>query len=364
MRIRQHRSQHETVEDLPVITESAVVTDISAMDRNRNDEVVTELRSTLDEHGTDAWRRDRPDTDEACEDWVEDQLDAVDHLDGGTPLTQYVSEDDQAATPGEKLTALQQRYLQPYPSLLRITVETDDPVEFAAGQYLSVRYQETTRVYSVASSPTRDELEFCVGRVPGGQMTSELAVDLEVDNTVTLRGPYGELLLEEPSSRDIVFLATGTGVAPLKSMIDYLFETGRDQYEDRPRDIWLFLGGAWMDTLPYREVFESSANQWDNFHFVPTGSRESYLTDWEGETAYVQYTLTKYLDDDALGEQNLPEEFVQYRDERPRYSIDARLDPSKMEVYACGLNAMVYSLVEAVEQLGVAPEHTQFEGFG
>ncbi|WP_348642980.1 FAD-binding oxidoreductase [Natronomonas gomsonensis] len=131
-------------------------------------------------------------------------------------------------------------------------------------------------MYSIASSPTHDELEFCVRRVPGGQMTSELAVDLEVGETVRLRGPYGELLLEEPSSRDVVFLATGTGVAPLKSMIDYLFETERDQYEGRPRDIWLFLGAAWGDTLPYREVFESYANRRDNFHFVPTVSRESH----------------------------------------------------------------------------------------
>lgn len=364
MRIRQHLSQHEAVDDLPMLTESAVVADISAMDQSRNDEILVELRSTLDKHGTGAWQKDRSSSDEACEDWIRDLLDPIDYLEGGTPLNQYLDEEQQAGLPGEKLAALQGRYLQPYPSLLRITVETDDPVEFVAGQYLSVRYQDTTRVYSIASSPTRDEVEFCIRRVPGGQMTSELAVDLEIGDTVTLRGPYGDLLLEEPSARDIVFLATGTGVAPFKSMIDYLFETGRDQYEGRPRDIWLFLGAAWRDTLPYREVFESYANQWDNFHFVPTVSRESYLTNWDGETAYVQYTLTKYLDDDALSGQPLPEEFERYRDERPRYSIDARLAPSQMEVYACGLNAMVYSLVQAVEQLGVAPEHTQFEGFG
>jgi ferredoxin-NADP reductase len=364
MRIRQHLSQHEAVEDLPLVTESAVVTDVTPMDRNRNDEVVTELRSTLDEHGTDAWRRDRPTTDEACEDWIGDQLDAVDHLEGGTPLTRYVSEDRQAGYLGGKLAALQARYLQPYPSLLRITVETDDPIEFAAGQYVSLRYQETTRVYSVASSPTRDDLELCVRRVPGGQMTSELAVDLDVGETVTLRGPYGELLLEEPSPRDLVFLATGTGVAPFKSMIDYLFETGRDRYEGEPRDVWLILGAAWRDTLPYYDEFRTCADRRENFHFVPTASRESYLADWDGETAYVQHTLTKYLDEDALGDRPLPEEFERYRDEPVQCPISARLRPSRMEVYACGLTAMVASLVEAVELLGVPPEYTQFERYG
>jgi len=364
MRIRQHLSQHEIAEELPLVTESAVVTDISALDRNRADEVVTELRATLDEHGTDVWQRHRPATDEACEDWIGQQLDKVDHLEGGTPLTQYLSENDQAESVGEKLAALQRRYLQPYPSLLRITVETDEPVEFAAGQYLSIRYQDTTRVYSIASSPTRDEPEFCVGRVPGGQMTSELAVDLEAGDTVTLRGPYGELLLDEPSSRDIVFLATGTGIAPLKSMIDYLFETGRDWYGDTVRDIWLILGGGWEDTLPYHETFKEYANERENFHYVPTVSRESYLSEWDGETAYVQYVLAKYLDDSVVDEQSLPTEFERYRNKPPRQSIDARLDPSQLEVYACGLTAMVSGLVEAAEQLGVPPEHTEFEGFG
>lgn len=364
MRIRQHLSQHEAAEELPLVTESAVVTDISTIDKNRNDEVIAELRSTLDEHGTDAWRRDRPSSNEACDDWIGDQLDVVDHLEGGTPLTRYVSENHQADSPAEKLVALQERYLQPYPSLLCITVETDDPIEFAAGQYLSVRYQDTTRVYSIASSPTRDELELCVRRVPGGQMTSELAIDLEVGETMTLRGPYGDLLLDEPSPRDLVFLATGTGVAPFKSMIDYLLETDRDRYQDTPRNIWLFLGAAWEDSLPYREAFQSYADEREHVHFVPTVSRESYLTDWQGETAYVQYVLAKYLDDDAIDEQSLPEEFERYRNEPPRYPIDSRLDPSQLEVYACGLNAMVSSLVKAAERLGVPPEHTQFEGFG
>jgi ferredoxin-NADP reductase len=364
MRIRHHLSQHETVEDLPLISESAVVTDVSAMDRSRNDEVLAELRSTLDDHGADEWHRDRPATDESCEDWISEQLAAVDHLEGGTPLTRYLPADSQADGPGEKLAALQGRFLQPYPSLLQITVETEDPVEFAAGQYLSVRYGDTTRVYSLASSPSREDLEFCVRRVPGGQLTSDLAVDLEVGETVTLRGPYGELLLEEPSARDVVFLATGTGVAPFKSMIDYLFETERDRYEGTRRDVWLFLGGAWLDSLPYAEAFREYADRRENFHFVPTLTQEPYLTDWDGETAYVQEALITYLDGDALADQSLPEDLARYRDESPAEPVSARLDPSRMEVYGCGLTAMVTSLAAAVEALGVPPEHAQFEGFG
>lgn len=364
MRVRQHLSHHEAVEDLPLLTESGVVTDVEGMDHNRTDEVLAELRATLDEHGSDAWERDRPSGDRACEDWMADRLDPIDHLVGGTPLTRYLPDDEREGSLGGKLDALQARYLQPYPSLLRIAVETDVPVDFLPGQYLALRYEDATRVYSIASPPSRDDVEFSVRRVPGGRMTSELAVDLEVGDEVTLRGPYGDFLLEPPSSRDVVLLATGTGVAPLKSMIDYLFEQGWDRHDGGTRDVWLFLGSGWEDTLPYHDDFRSLADRRENFHYVPTLSRESSLTDWEGETAYVQYSLVKYLDDDTLGDGALPDEFERYRREAPRYPIDARIDPSVAEVYACGLSAMVDSLVDAVERIGVPPEHTQFEGYG
>jgi CDP-4-dehydro-6-deoxyglucose reductase len=74
--------------------------------------------------------------------------------------------------------------------------------------------------------------------------------------------------------------------------------------------------------------------------------------------------LTKYLDADAIGEQSLPTAFERYRTEPPRHPTDVRLDPSQLDLYACGLNAMVSGLVEAAEILGVPSERTQFEGFG
>lgn len=364
MRVHERLSEREAAEELPLVTESAVVTDVSAMDESRNDEVVSELGQTLDTYGSERWREARPSTARERDDWIQAQLDPIDHLEGGTPLSEYLEAEWRTGEVGEKLAALQGRYLQPYPSLLRIAVETDEPVDFVAGQYLSVRYHDVTRVYSIASSPNREGVEFCVRRVPGGRLTSDLAVDLDVGDEVTLRGPYGDLVLEPPSPRDVVFLATGTGVAPLKGMIDYCFEEGMDRFRDEPRDVWLFLGAAWEDTLPYDDAFRSYADALENFHYVPTLSREPYLTDWDGETAYVQYSLVKYLDGAALTGRELPEEFQPFATREPRYPIDARLDPASMEVYACGLNAMVYSLVDAVERLGVPPRHTQFEGFG
>lgn len=363
MNVRDHLSQHETAEELPLITESATVVEISAMDHNRNHEVIAAIMETLNNYGTEAWHAEKPSDDEASRRWIRDQLD-FDDENREEPFNQYLQEAKREGTVGKKLSALQQRYRRPYPSLLRLRVETDDPIDFVPGQYLSIRYQDITRPYSVASSPNRDDIEFCIRRVPGGDLTPELSVELSEGDTVTLRGPYGEFVMEDPSERDMVFLATGTGVAPFKSMIEYVFEEARDVHEGKTRDVWLFLGCGWEDDLPYREEFRALANNQANFHFVPTLSREAYLSDWTGEMAYVQSTLVKYLADEALSDVDLDPEFEPYQTEEPRYPIEAQLKPASMEVYACGINAMVYDLVDAVARLGVDEEHTQFEGFG
>lgn len=187
---------------------------------------------------------------------------------------------------------------------------------------------------------------------------------MEEGDRVIVRGPSGDdLILQEPSNRDLVFLATGTGVAPFKSMIDYTLEHNRDTYEGRDRHLWLFLGAGWRDDLPYRNYFEELAREHDDFHFIPTLSRESTLSDWSGETAYVQYILMKSLKSD-LPNTDLAEDLRAYLDEPPLNDIDARLNPAQMEVYACGVNAMVSSLADAARYAGVPERNIQVEGFG
>jgi ferredoxin-NADP reductase len=199
-----------------------------------------------------------------------------------------------------RIGSLHERYERAHPALVRITLETDEPVGHAAGQYVSIRYGDRTRAYSIASSPTRPETELCIRRVPDGRLSPRLCEELSVGETVTVRGPNGDLLLEDPSDRDMVFLATGTGVAPMKSMIDYTFEKRRDEFRGQQRDVWLFLGAAWKDDLPYHEAFTDLAEERENFHYVPCLSREPWLTRWGGETEYIQDALLKYIDERAL----------------------------------------------------------------
>lgn len=343
--VRDHMDHHDDPAELPLITESARVVDVTALDHNRVGAVRRAAARALDELAREGLADD---SDPPHVDWdgVEDFLEETD----GGPIE-------------ARLRHLLDRYRRSYPSLLSVRLrEEEKALDFVPGQYVTIRFHDTPRPYSVASSPNRDHLEFCIRRVPGGRLTSDLFDDLEVGDEVAIRGPNGDFVAEAPSSRDVAFLATGTGVAPLKSMLRYTFEEGRDVYRGEPRDVWLFLGCSWADDVPYRSQFRTLADEHDNFHFVPTLSRESYLTDWTGETAYVQQAFLKYLADGA--DVDATDAHARYVGAEPATDIEARIDPSRLEVYACGINAMVETLVDTVQRVGVPEEHVHGEGYG
>ncbi|MFB6114339.1 MAG: FAD-binding oxidoreductase [Halodesulfurarchaeum sp.] len=345
--VREHTAQHDDPEELPLLTESAEVAEITALDEDRTDEVHEAAERLLLELGEEEFVLE--DGHPPTIDW--DGVETV------------LEENDGPIV--DRLSTVADRYHRAYPSLLSIRLEEVDPedsIGFLPGQYLTLQFQDTPRPYSVASSPNWSYLEFCIRRVPGGRLTSDLFSDLESGDEVVLRGPNGDFVLEEPSDRDVAFLATGTGVAPLRSMIQYIFEEGMDVHGGESRDVWLFLGASWKDDLAYREEFEELAAEHDNFHFVPTLSRETYLTDWDGETDYVQHTVMKYLE--SPGDYDLDGKLGRALEADPETDIEARLDPSTLEVYACGVTAMVSTLVDAVEKIGVPEEHIQGEGYG
>lgn len=343
--VRDHMDHHDDPAELSLVTESARVDGVTGLDHNRTEELRRAAARYLDELGRG----------EFVEETAPPRLD----WEGATAFLEGA--DDGPLE--EKLGYLTERYDRAYPSLLSLQLsEEDEALDFVPGQYVTIRFHDTPRPYSVASSPNRNHLAFCLRRVPGGRLTADLFEQLEPGDEVAIRGPNGDFVMEDSSSRDLAFLATGTGVAPLKSMIDYTFEENRDVSGGRKRDVWLFLGCSWKDDLPYRSEFRTLASDHENFHFVPTLSREEYLTDWAGETAHVQQAFLKYLADDV--ETDVSPDLTGYLDEAPNSDIEARITPGRLEVYACGVSAMVETLVDTAESAGVPAEHIHGEGYG
>src|ERR1019366_1571360 len=165
------------------------------------------------------------------------------------------------------------------------------PFQFRAGQSISalveVGTQTEIRPYSIASPP-RDDLSFelCINRVKGGYVSNYLC-DLRVDSVADFKGPYGSFVVTQPIDRNLVFLATGTGVAPVRSMLLDLFA----KETEVTHDICLFFGVRFADGLLYREDFERMQRTRPCFHFVPVVSRPS--GEWRGATGHVQDQLRK-----------------------------------------------------------------------
>jgi ferredoxin-NADP reductase len=193
---------------------------------------------------------------------------------------------------------------------------------YVPGQWLSVKAtspegEEITRAYSIASPPSENgHIAFCLNRVDEGFMSNYLC-NLDEGSQIAFQGPFGDFILRPPL-RDTVFIATGTGIAPFRSMLHWLLE---DESRHQGREFWLLFGARREQDIYYREEFEQLAAKHDNFHFLPTLSRAS--DDWKGLRGYVQQHLGEI--------------------------VGMRTD---MHAYICGLDRMVKANRELLKNLG------------
>jgi ferredoxin-NADP reductase len=158
---------------------------------------------------------------------------------------------------------------------------------FVAGQWLSFKTnkpdgEEITRAYSIASAPGDDNyFALCLNRVQDGFMSNFLS-DMEVGDEISCQGPFGDFILRPPL-RDTIFIATGTGVAPFRSMLHWLLA---DPVRHQEKQIWLFFGNRTEKDIYYHQEFLDLAAHHPSFHYLPTLSRGA--DEWQGLRGYVQ----------------------------------------------------------------------------
>jgi ferredoxin-NADP reductase len=158
---------------------------------------------------------------------------------------------------------------------------------FVAGQWLSAKEhkpdgEEITRAYSIASPPnSSNRFAFCLNRVVDGFMSNFLC-DLEPGAEVPFQGPFGNFILRPPM-RDTLFIATGTGIAPFRSMLHWLLA---EESRHQGRQLWLLFGSRTENDIYYHKEFLRLEAQHPNFQYLPTLSRGS--AQWQGLRGYVQ----------------------------------------------------------------------------
>jgi len=210
---------------------------------------------------------------------------------------------------------------------------------FVAGQWLSFKTntpdgEEITRAYSIASPPSDDNrFALCLNRVQDGFMSNFLC-DMKEGDEISCQGPFGDFILRPPM-RDTVFIATGTGIAPFRSMLHWLFATDSKSDKDgrggpssigaqsrhQGKQLHLIFGNRTETDIYYNLEFSRLAQEHANFHYLPTLSRGG--SEWKGLRGYVQ--------------------------EHVPAVVNGRTD---MHAYICGLDKMVKANRDLLQSLG------------
>jgi NAD(P)H-flavin reductase len=170
-----------------------------------------------------------------------------------------------------------------------------DVINYRAGQLIqlgvhSKRWGELVRSYSLSSWPNGSNiLELIVTRVEDGKMTDYLFNEAVVGDEVLFRGPMGTFLLpDDMTGRDIFMVATGSGISPFRSMINWI---GENQVPFSR--IKLFFGCRYEEDLLYRAEMERWARELAGFEYLPTLSRGN----WTGLQGYVHQHYLSRLED-------------------------------------------------------------------
>ena len=224
--------------------------------------------------------------------------------------------------------------LSPQTKHLELTVEGMDEFRFMPGQFVSIRRPKSdgkvhTRAYSIASPPRPNAtFDLCLNRVNHGFLSNWLC-NLEPGAAVRFHGPHGLFTLREPR-KNAIFIATGTGIAPIRGMVHWLFEKHE---RNRGHEYWLVFGTRYEQSIYYRHEFEEIERASLNFHYVPTLSR--WGDDWQGFRGYVQ--------------------------DHVRGVVAGRSD---MQAYICGLHQMVEANRNLLkEELGWDRKQIMFERY-
>jgi CDP-4-dehydro-6-deoxyglucose reductase len=171
-------------------------------------------------------------------------------------------------------------------TILELRLPPNDQFRFVAGQYLEFILEGgKRRAYSIASVPKADgvtRLELHVRHTPGGLFTERVFSTLREKELLRIEGPLGTFVLRDDEA-PIVFVAAGTGFAPIKSMLEDAFARGIH----RQRPIVLYWGARTRAGLYLSDAVERWASEEPNFRFVPVLSEPTAACAWQGRTGFV-----------------------------------------------------------------------------
>ncbi len=215
------------------------------------------------------------------------------------------------------------------------TLPEGEEISFKAGQYVQLKapkypgnHEEVFRAYSIASSPLdHNKIELIIGLVPDGICSTYVHKYLEVGDTVTITGPYGDFYYQE-SDREILMVAAGTGMAPILSILHQL------KAINSQRKATFYFGARHEEDLFFLEEMKKFESDLVSFEFIPSLSRPRNEAEWKGQLGRVTSCLQKDL-----------------------------AEQCEREAYLCGSPRMIDSIVEVLLEKGIPEEHIFYDKF-
>ena len=184
-------------------------------------------------------------------------------------------------------TGIVKQIEQATPNTRRFWIELPEveAFPFKPGQFVTLdlpiheQRNKRWRSYSIASMPDgTNVIELIIVHLDGGAASKYLFNDINVGSMLTLRGPQGVFVLPDRIEQDLFLIATGTGIAPFRSMLHYI-----DHQKIPHKEIHLIFGTRTRQDLLYATEMKALEQKMPAFNYRPTLSRE----DWYGDMGYV-----------------------------------------------------------------------------
>ena len=220
--------------------------------------------------------------------------------------------------------------------VMRMTLQlpANEVFRYHAGQYVEFILRDgARRSYSMANAPHTQQavtgIELHLRHMPGGKFTDQVFSTLKEKDIVRIEGPFGSFYLRETSNKPMVLLASGTGFAPIKALIEHM------QFKSIERPAVLYWGGRRPADLYLSDWVEARCREMPHLRYVPVVSDALPEDHWQGRTGFVHQAVL----------QDLP-------------------DLSGHQVYACGAPIVVDSArADYTARAGLPPEEFFADSF-
>jgi CDP-4-dehydro-6-deoxyglucose reductase len=175
--------------------------------------------------------------------------------------------------------------------VVQLQLPANDSFQYHAGQYVEFLLRDgARRSYSMANAPA-STMELHIRHMPGGKFTDHVFGAMKEKEILRIEGPFGSFYLREESTKPIVFLASGTGFAPIKAIIEHM------KLKNIQRPAVLYWGGRRPADLYLTDWLHMQLADLPNLQFVPVVSDALPQDQWTGRTGFVHQAVLQDLPD-------------------------------------------------------------------